>query len=376
MRFDIDIQPADRPDPCGDAAWGELARVSPAGPFATPEWHRAVEPAFRGFGAGTLLTVHSEGRLVGLIPLRTRRRFGLRLVSLLGMGEPGYGTADYGALLADPTHNTEVLAAAVGSLATRRAFDVLELAQLPEGGAAAGLARALGNLGLPAIVKQQNVCPRIPLPATWDEYRATLSQNSRNWLEYNPRRLERQVGAIAEAVPDDRLMADYQLMRQFHRERFGQTYHGGAEDRLTATMERWLPAAAQRGWLRMFRLRRDTQTIGVLLGYAYEGIYYYHSSGFDLAFRSHSPGACLLSAALRWSVDNKMSCFDLLRGNYGYKDRLATDHKRNFKVLAFRQPLAAHAAISALRLKARASDHGSAGWRRLDGASDWALAYS
>lgn len=366
MSFELRFQPAEGRDANLEAGWSELARTSPAGVFATPEWHRAVAGAYRAFGAASILTVHEHGRLVGLLPLRVRRRFGMRMASLLGVGEPGYGTADYGALLVEPGRETEVLAAAIGSLVAGHAFDLLELAQLPEGNIAAALAAGLSGLGLPAIVKQQNVCPRIPLPSTWGEYRATLSQNSRNWLEYNPRRLQRQLGAAAELVPQDEIMPAYLLMRQFHRDRFGKAYRDAAEDRLTATMLAWLPAASEAGWLRMFRLRRGTETIGVLLGYAYGGTYYYHSSGFDLAFRSHSPGACLLSAALRWSVENRITCFDLLRGNYGYKDRLATEQRRNFKVLAFRGPFAARAATSVLSLKARARRSGPGAWRPLE----------
>jgi CelD/BcsL family acetyltransferase involved in cellulose biosynthesis len=374
MSLECGLQPACVADARLDAAWVELARTSPAGVFATPEWHRAVEPAYRAFGPASLLTVRDHGRLVGLLPLRVRRRFGIRLASLVGVGEPGYGTADYGALLVEPGREAEVLAAALGSLVAGRAFDLLELAQLPEGDVAEALADGLGRKGLPALVKQQNVCPRIPLPSTWAEYRATLSQNSRSWLEYNPRRLERQVGASAELVPPDEINPAYLLMRQFHRDRFDKAYRDGAEDRLTATMLAWLPAAHDAGWLRMFRLRRETETIGVLLGYAYEGTYYYHSSGFDLAFRSYSPGACLLSAALRWSVENRITCFDLLRGNYGYKDRLATEQRRNFKVLAFRRPFAAHAAMSVLSLKAHARRSGPGAWRRLEGAFEMAPA--
>ena len=374
MSLEVRLRPADPAEICLDAAWGELARSSQAGVFATPEWHRAVEPAYRAFGPASLVTVHDQGRLVGLMPLRVRRRFGIRQASLLGVGEPGYGTADYGALLAEAGREAEVLAAALDALVAGHSFDLLELAQLPEGPVAEALAGGLARLGLPAMFKQQNVCPRIPLPATWADYRATLSQNSRNWLEYNPRRLERQVGAKAELVPPEEVMPAYLLMREFHRERFDKAYHDDAEDRLTATMLAWLPAACDAGWLRMFRLRREAETIGVLLGYAYQGTYYYHSSGFDLAFRSHSPGACLLSAALRWSIENHIVCFDLLRGNYGYKDRLATEQRRNFKVLAFRHPLATHAAMSVLSLKSRARRTGPGAWRRLDGASETAPA--
>lgn len=374
MSLQIDLRPYDRSDPHLDAGWAELARTSPAGVFATPEWHAAVEPAYQAFGPASLLTVHEEGRLLGLLPLRMRRRLGLRQAGLLGVGEPGYGTADYGALLATPGREVEVLTAALGNLVERHGFDLLELAQLPEGDLAVALAEGLGKLGLPALVRQQNLCPRIPLPATWSEYRATLSQNSRNWLEYNPRRLERQLGASAELVPPGEVMPAYQLMRQFHRVRFDKAYQDTAEDRLTATMAAWLPASQEAGWLRMFRLRRGDESIGVLLGYAYEGTYYYHSSGFDLTYSSHSPGACLLSAALRWSVENGIGCFDLLRGNYGYKNRLATEQRRNFKVVAFRHPAATRAALSALSLRARVRRTGTGPWSRLEAGSDLTLA--
>jgi CelD/BcsL family acetyltransferase involved in cellulose biosynthesis len=88
----------------------------------------------------------------------------------------------------------------------------------------------------------------------------------------------------------------------------------------------------------MFRLRSASRTIGVLLGYEYEDVFYFHSAAFESQpdRSGYSLGASLLSSALRWSVDHGLKRFDMLRGNYSYKGRLGTEQRSNYRLLTFR----------------------------------------
>jgi CelD/BcsL family acetyltransferase involved in cellulose biosynthesis len=318
--------------------WDILARTSSSGIFATAEWHLAVQGGFADRGRPLVGAIREDGRLRGVAPFRFRERFLFRDAAFLGMGEGGYGLADYAGLLAAPGTERDVAEAVVAWLRARGDWDVLDLQQLPEGPLTDTLLSAISQTGLRSLVRRQNICHVIALPSTWSEYRARLSSGTRDWLERKPRKAERELGAQVELVEPDRMLEEYTTMRRFQSERFGGQPEE-SERRLTSVISAWLPLAYERGWLRMFRLRSGSRTIGVLLGYEYENAFYFHSAAFESQpdRSGYSLGASLLSSALRWSVEHGLKRFDMLRGNYNYKGRLGTEQRSNYRVLAFRQ---------------------------------------
>jgi CelD/BcsL family acetyltransferase involved in cellulose biosynthesis len=333
--------------------WGALAQTSPSGIFATPEWHRAVQEGYGDRGEALVATIRDGGRLMGVAPFRMVSRFLFRDATLLGMGEGSYGLADYAGLLAVPGCEQSVAQAMVAWL-RNASWDVLDLQQLPEGPLTEALLGAVRLAGLRCMVRRQNTCRVIPLPATWAEYRARLSTNTRAWLERRPRQTERELGAQVELVPTERVLEEYTTMRNFQAERHGSQPHQ-QEQRLAIVMRAWLPIAQDRGWLRMLRLTSRSRTIGILLGYEYQGAFYVHSSAFDTRrdLARYGIGASLHAYALRWSIDRGLKRFDMLRGDYAYKERLSGEKRSNFRVMAFMHPLRGRVMEAAVRMRAR-----------------------
>jgi CelD/BcsL family acetyltransferase involved in cellulose biosynthesis len=334
--------------------WGTLAQTSSAGVFATPEWHQSIQKGYADRGRALIAAIREEGRLVGVAPFRSRERFLFGETTLLGMGERGYGIADYAGMVAAPGSEHEVAHAAVAWLLDRGAWDMLDLQQLPEGPLTDALLDAVHEAGLRSLVRRQNICHVIELPPSWADYRAKLSLNARDWLERKPRKAERELGAHVELVEPDRLLEEYVAMRRFQAERFGGQ-PDEPERRLSVVMGAWLPIARERGWLRMFRLRIGSSTVGVLLGYEYEDAFYFHSAAFESQpdHARYSLGASLLAAALRWSIDHGLKRFDMLRGNYAYKARLGSLQRSNYRLLAFRKPLLGRTLEGLLRMRTR-----------------------
>ncbi len=345
--------------------WGALARESSAGIFATPEWHVAVQQAYGSRGRPAVGTFRDGGRLVGVAPFRIGRQFLFRDATLLGMGEGGYGLADYGGLSAASGCERQVASAVLAWLRDEGAWDVLDLQQLPDGPLTRGLLEAIKESGLRWILRRQNICNVVPLPSTWAEYRARLSSNTRQWLERRPRLTERDLAAHVELVEPDRVLEEYAVMRNLQAERFGGQ-PPELEQRIAIVMRSWLPMAQRRGWLRMFRLTSRSQTIGVLLGYEYERAFYVHSSAFDSRpeVARYGLGASLHASALRWSIDHGLDRFDLLRGNYAYKQRLGGRPHDNYRVMVFRESLLGRAIEAALHV--RALRKGKPTWRKVN----------
>jgi CelD/BcsL family acetyltransferase involved in cellulose biosynthesis len=334
--------------------WGALARTSPSGIFATPEWHKAVQEGFGDRGQAVVATIRDEGRLMGVAPFRMSSRYLFRETSLLGMGEGGYGLADYAGMLAAPGRERHVAEAVMVWLRDRGTWDVLDLQQLPEGPLTDALVDAVGPAGLPSLLQRQNICHVVHLPTTWAEYRARLSVGSREWLEKRPRKVERDLGAQVELVQPDQMIEEYTNLRRLQAQRFGEFTHE-SERRLTKVITAWLPMAQERGWVRMFRLRSRSRTIGGFLGYEYEGAFYAHSIAFEpqLERTRYSLGACLFAFALRWSIDRGLKRFDMMRGDHRYKERLGGEQRFNFRLRAFRHPVRGRAMEAAVRLRAR-----------------------
>ncbi len=334
--------------------WDALARTSPAGVFATAEWHLAVQEGYADRGRVLVGAIREGGNLLGVAPLRLRDGFLFRGATLLGMGEGAYGIADYAGLLAAPGRERQVAESVLAWLRKLGGWDVLDLQQLPEGPLTDALLDAVGRVGFRALVRRQNICHVIPLPASWAEYCAGLSSGRSKWLNKSPQKAERELGVQVELVEPDRLAEEYTTMRRFQAQRFGGQPEE-PERRLTTVIKAWLPMAHERGWLRMFRLQSRSKTIGILLGYEYEDAFYFHSSAFDprKELSSYSLGASLLAYALRWSIDHGLKRFDMLRGDYSYKERLGTQQRSNYRLLAFRRSPRGRALEALVRMRSR-----------------------
>ncbi len=341
-------------DPAFQPSWPALAAHSPLGVFATPEWFQAVQAAFAS-GRVELFEARSEVGLVGVAPLRYRWRLPLRVVSFASMGPTAYGLADYGGIVAAPGSEREAARQTVSRMLRGPAWDIADFQQVPDGITADALCDALRRAGLPVLAFIQNLCHRMILPATWEDYRSLLSANTREWLERKPRKLEREVGATLELVSEADVMAEHANLRRFVEQRFGIQHSDQHDLRLRRLMASWLPAAARSGYLRMFRLRAGNRTLGVLLGYELGGTFYFHISGYDQdpAYASYSLGACLLSGSIRWSLAHRLQAFDFMRGNYAYKSRLGSTATPNHRILAFRSRLLAATFERALPARAQ-----------------------
>ncbi|TMC81952.1 MAG: GNAT family N-acetyltransferase [Chloroflexi bacterium] len=332
--------------------WDALARTSPSGVFGTAEWHAAVQKAYGDRGRAAVAAFREHDRLLGVAPFRFGSRPLIHDATLLGMGEGGYGLGDYAGILAAPGREGDVADAVVSWLAASAGWDLLDLQQLPPGRLTKALLESIRRAGLRSLVRRHNICHVIELPSTWAEYRSRLSPGARDWLERKPRKAERELGATIELIEPDRLIEEYRTMRRFQAQRFGGQ-PPERESKLAAVISAWLPVAYERNWLRMFRLRSGSRTIGVLLGYEYEDAFYFHSAAFESLGEGakYSLGASLLAAALHYSIDHGLERFDMLRGHYDYKVRLGSEKRYNYRVMVFRDSLMGRGIEAALHIR-------------------------
>jgi CelD/BcsL family acetyltransferase involved in cellulose biosynthesis len=97
---------------------------------------------------------------------------------------------------------------------------------------------------------------------------------------------------------------------------------------------------ARRGVLRSYVLRHGETPCAFVVGYQYQGVYYYSEAGYDRAFARHSPGTVLFHLLLRHLHDvDRPSLLHFGLGDDAYKRRLATRSPKVISCVLFRPGL-------------------------------------
>lgn len=204
------------------------------------------------------------------------------------------------------------------------------LAMLPE------LARARGYS---VDIAEEDVAPRINLPATWDEYLAGLSKKDRHELRRKLRRLEAHenwrwfcVSDPAEAA--ERTDTFLALMRDSDPAK---------AEFLTADREaffrRLIAATAAQGVLRLFFMEMDDKPVAASLCLDYDRVRMLYNSGHDTEYRYYSIGLLLHALCLRDALEAGYRYFDFLRGNEPYKYRLGGHDHHLYRITLERSGL-------------------------------------
>ena len=307
-------------------AWDDLAQAQPAASaFTTYAWNRAC---WKHFGRGQLhvLAFRREGELCGVAPLYATGLPYRRLRWIGALSAPGagnYAVSDYCDLLAVPGVEHQVAERFLGWLHDHRGE--WWLADLP--GVPAD--SALGQLGTDAhdhpSARDSSACHRVSLPATWDEYCATLSANTRSQQGRHARKLEREHEVRLEPVTraEDVPAAIADLVR-VHEARWHERGQSGifAHEATRQFHVEVATAFVERGWLELLRLYVDGAVVAAIYNFRVGHSTEYYISGFEPGpLDSYGLGRLLLGWSIRRAIERGDRYFDLLRGDHGYKQR-------------------------------------------------------
>lgn len=160
----------------------------------------------------------------------------------------------------------------------------------------------------------------IRMPETVEDYFGGMNGKTRRNLKYDQRKLSREFKAVvpvcyqAPASVDDFLDHAIPLSKKTYQWRLLGL---GLRDR--AHLKETFDYAAQKGWLRNYILFVDGQAVAFMLGYLYEGCYYYTDVGFDPDWSKWSVGSVLQMHVIEdlYAQENTPSLFDFGTG-YGY----------------------------------------------------------
>jgi CelD/BcsL family acetyltransferase involved in cellulose biosynthesis len=151
------------------------------------------------------------------------------------------------------------------------------------------LHRALRTQGRKARLLDQDVCPQVDLPSTWEDFSLTLSRNFRS-----------------------------QIRRQYKR--------AVQSDELTTFLAESIQYMASKDIAWMDVIENKKGIVGAALNLVHGKSVYYYMGGFDEALTKAGPGNILFVHVIKRAIAEGYTVYDFLRGAEKYKYRWgATD---------------------------------------------------
>lgn len=339
------------------AEWNDLVhRSENSSVFSSWEWTEA----FWSLGAPerqtmALVARDCEGKLVGLLPLS--RAAGLGLLPRLeaaGCTARGYPLGDYGGLVAELGRAPEVWVAMLQTLKKQRWWivDLRNCAVLSEGTQAGLEACPLDVMAqqykrLPVRrwrvrVARGEMCRRVRLPASWDQYLAGLSVNSRQNIKRKLRKLHEAGYSIEQVDPMNgpaRTTAMKALFDLHQAHWTAQGESGSFFNEAQAMHLRLARNLSSLGALDLRVVRSPSGEIGgVIYNFRWRGVTYFYQMGLrqDEPWTRYSLGICLLANSLQAAIGEGHHTFDLLRGDHEYKRHFGGYTVNNLRVTIYR----------------------------------------
>jgi CelD/BcsL family acetyltransferase involved in cellulose biosynthesis len=298
-----------------EEGWRSLWERDPAATlFQRPEYTRIWLTEFAGDRSPAVVEVRDGGALTGLVTLSADADGVLRF-----LGDPAL--TDYFGPVSSPEDRDAVASAivqAVEGLDWQRA----ELCGLSaDAGWFDPLARAAKASGFAVDEAQQEVCPRISLGGTFDDYLMSLNSKLRHEIKRKARKLEREAGPFTirletgSGVHDD--METFFDMYRASEGPKGHFAHWG----LAGFFILLARTFGANGWLRLSFLEIDGKAIAGVFAFAARGTWYVYNAAFDQSYRELAPGMVLMAETIRLATEEGAHTFDLMRGDEPYKYR-------------------------------------------------------
>ena len=300
--------------------WRELVEADPAGTFFhTPAYLKLYWEEFGEQPDHLLLAFAEEddGTQVGAVALE---RIGTT-IRFLG----GTEVTDYMGPVGLPDRHDAFAKELWTALLDRDDWAAADLRGLPDDAPWFSLLRDSASAqGLRIEEDDDGVSPFLPLPATWDDYLASLSSKHRHEIKRKARKLTEEAGEFRIVTADvDTLDPLLDRFVELHR-----TSEGPKGVFMVPGMEiffrRLGEAFCAEGVFRLTFIEVGGQLAAGTIGFVWGGTSYLYNSAFDRSWGSLAPGMVLVGEDIRQAIDEGCGGFDLLKGDYSYKYRFGS----------------------------------------------------
>lgn len=296
--------------------WRDLCAEGPCNePFYRPEWIGAYLRAFEPRAKVLLVTARRGGRLRAVLPLVSEwTRFrGIPVRMLRGAANVHSCRFD---LIHGRDDGPEATDAIWRELSKRGGWEVIQIPDVPAGGAIEGLVATAAQEGHPVGNWESMRTPFVPLPGRGGDPDQVLGRTDAKFRANVRRRFRKLEGkGKVELVLTER--ADPAVLAEFYElERAGWKGEGGTAIACDDATRRFYDEAAswleREGSLALYSLRLDGKAVAMHWGLVWDGRYFLPKPAFDESHRECSPGQLLIQEVLRDCVAKGLDEFDFL----------------------------------------------------------------
>ncbi len=276
-------------------------------------------------------TVHSEGRLIGVIadandlqgsptgPEEHRRFLG------------GTEVTDYLGPISRLEDRTDVADAYVANLAQDVDWDEFVAGGMSgESGWPDAFRRALHRHDLTLIEDgPEDVCPRIDLSGGFEAYQKALNGRARQELNRKTRKLARDAGDLELVeVPAGEVVGRIDAFL----DQAAESFPGKASFFARPEIHEWFKALADEfakdGIFRLHELQVGGLPAASTVSLVHGGEWGLYNSAFDPMLSSLAPGVVIINLLIERAAEEGCRAFDLLRGDEAYKYRFGAEDRQ------------------------------------------------
>jgi CelD/BcsL family acetyltransferase involved in cellulose biosynthesis len=305
--------------------WEQLVEDDPVGTlFQGPRYLRVWQSTLGQGMPVRVHTIHRDGRLIGVVPDANERQGSPGGPEEIRRFQGGTEVTDYLGPVSRPEDRADVADAYLANLADDVDWDEFVAGGLArDGGWAEALSAAATRHGLTVFATDvEDVCPRVPLPGSYDDYLAGLPGKLRQELTRKARKLARDAGELnLVQVPADEVVGQLDGFLDQAAESFpDKAGFFRRED-----MHDWFRALAQEfvgdDVFRLHHLEVGGLAAASAISLVHGGEWGLYNSSFDPALGSLAPGMVIVTLLIERAADQGCHVLDLLRGDESYKYR-------------------------------------------------------
>ena len=327
-----------------------LTKAEGVSVFVSWEWNHHW---WRHYGKGhqlRVLTARQDGRLTGILPLYIQqtavyRACPVRLLRLVGTG--GDTSPDYLGPLLEPVGAGPTAAALARYLLDELpGWDVLQLSDLTaESAFWSELNAQCGARGLPRSAGISANIAYMALPASWEDYLASVHRDRRYTIRNTRRKFETQhKGRFYVHADEAGIDQPLDSLIRLHHRRWQAAKvekHAFSSPEYVGFHRDVIHACARRGWIRFYCIDAGDVPVAVFYCYRFRGQIYYFQAGFNPDFERLRPGLVLIGYAVEHAIREGNQVFDFLRGDHEYKNQWGKSTRDTHTLTAYRPGLRA-----------------------------------
>jgi CelD/BcsL family acetyltransferase involved in cellulose biosynthesis len=311
----------------GRAAWEELrASARLRAPYLSWTWQMEWLHAFASERRVEIRAVHdTDGRLIGALPLFEASPGLKRIIG-------GADVSDYLDVLAVAGREEDVWTALLQARSAET--DVWQLHAVPAASSTIAVLPGLAAAcGLDATAAVEERCPVLDLPASWDDYLASLPSKHRHELQRKTRRLRREAGDARVSVARRRDEIETRFGDFFDLHRRSRV---GKERFMDARMEKFFRRVVGElsltGGAALWFLDLPNGPAAGFVVLEWDGCVGLYNSGFHPDRAALAPGLVLLLHLIEDAIVRGKRRFDFLRGEERYKYEFGPSPEEVFSV--------------------------------------------